>query len=81
MEGRREPKVLSRSALIQYQHECVVSSLTLVHRGYRDRDLKPDTAIMLQFDLKNIGTVTPIRLLGSGGIYDPNRNQNRNQRN
>lgn len=64
--NRKEPKLLVRSGTINYNHECMITSLTVIHEGYRDRDLKPDTKVLLQFNFKNLGTFSPINIIGSG---------------
>lgn len=69
----RTPRVLSRAITVQHHHDCLITTLSVIRTGFRDEDLKPDTKVLLQFNLKNIGNVAPIQLLGSGGLYNPNR--------
>ena len=59
-------RVFSRAGVIQYNHECLITTISVIHNAYRDRDLKPDTKVLLQLDFKNLGTLTPINILGLG---------------
>lgn len=52
--------ILATFAGIAYEDDCFKSSLNLYRSHYRDRDIKPDTGFMLQFNLKNLGTFTPV---------------------
>ncbi len=52
--------ILATFAGIKYEDDCFKSSLNLYRSHYRDRDIKPDTGFMLQFNLKNLGTFTPV---------------------
>lgn len=61
------PRVLSRAGILQYNHECLITTISVIHTGYRDRDLRPDTKVLLQLDFKNLGSITPINILGLGG--------------
>lgn len=63
---KKAPRVLERSGTINYNHECLITTLTVAHTGYRDRDLKPDTKVMLQLNFKNLGTISTgnIQFLG-----------------
>lgn len=71
----RPPSLLSRAITAQHHHDCVITTLSVIRTTFRDKDLKPDTKVMLQFNLKNIGNVAPIQLLGSGGLYNPSSDQ------
>ncbi len=44
---------------IQYEDDCFTSKFQVFKTHYRDRDIKPDTGFLLQFSLKNLGTLTP----------------------
>ena len=52
--------ILATFAGIKYEDDCFKSSLNLYRSHYSDRDIKPDTGFMLQFNLKNLGTFTPV---------------------
>lgn len=54
----KRPRVLERTVAIAYNHECLITTVSVVHTGYRDRDLKPDTKVMLQLNFKNLGTIS-----------------------
>lgn len=72
----RPPSLQSRAITAQYHHECVIATLSIIRTTFRDKDFRPDTKVMLQFNLKNIGNVAPIQLLGSGGMHNPSTGQN-----
>jgi LPS-assembly protein len=63
----KDPRVLARAGVIQYHHECLVTTISIVRTGYRDRDLRPDTKVLLQLDFKNLGSFAPINILGLAG--------------
>lgn len=74
---RHRSHLLSRSIAVSHHHDCVTTTLTVVRTGFRDKDLKPDTRVLLQFNLKNIGNIAPIQILGTGGgsSYSPDKQQ------
>lgn len=74
----KTPRVLSRAGIIQYNHECLITSISVIHNAYRDRDLRPDTKVLIQFDFKNLGTLTPINILGLGGGSNNSSSNNNN---
>ncbi|WP_032112116.1 LPS-assembly protein LptD [Candidatus Paracaedibacter symbiosus] len=57
-------RVLSRSVMLAHENECLKTTLSVVRLGYSDRDLRPDTRVMLQLTFKNLGTVMPLNING-----------------
>lgn len=43
-----------------YQNDCFQMSLGIYRTHFRDRDLRPDTGFLLEFNFKNLGTFKPI---------------------
>lgn len=59
-----EPSLLSHGIIFTHENECLATSLSVTRSGFRDRDIRPDTKILLQLTFKNLGTVTPISING-----------------
>jgi LPS-assembly protein len=59
-------RLLNRTISLRHENDCLTSTLSLIRIGFRDRDLKPDTRIILQLDFKNLGTVYPVNISGVG---------------
>lgn len=66
--GKNDIKVLSRGIVLTHQNECLTTSLSVVHLGYKDRDIRPDTRVMLQLTFKNLGTMTPVKMDGYSNL-------------
>lgn len=64
---RQSVQLLNRSVSLRHENECLTSTISFIRTGFRDRDLRPDTRIVLQLDFKNLGTVYPVNINGVGG--------------
>ncbi len=42
-----------------YQNDCFQLSIGFYHTQYRDRDIHPDSGVLLQFNFKNLGAFKP----------------------
>jgi LPS-assembly protein len=49
--------LLSRSAQLNYHHQCIIMSLGYSRSNYKDRDLKPSHTFLLSVDFKNLGSI------------------------
>ena len=58
--SRLEKNAKAYMASAAYQNECFQLSFGAYRTQYRDRDLRPDSGIMIQFSFKNLGTFTPM---------------------
>lgn len=59
-------RALSQHIFASYSNDCFVISTTVYKTSYRDRDLRPDTGVLLQFSFKNLGG---LNFGSSGGRY------------
>ncbi|AIK96786.1 LPS-assembly protein LptD [Candidatus Odyssella acanthamoebae] len=65
---RQSIELLNRTVSIKHETECLISTFSVIRTGFRDRDLKPDTKIILQLDFKNLGSIYPVNISGVGGV-------------
>lgn len=66
--SRQSVRILNRSISLRHTNECLVTTFSVVRTGFRDRDLRPDTKILLQLDFKNLGTIYPVNISNIGGL-------------
>lgn len=59
-----QEQLLSRGLNLSHANECLITTLSIARSGYQDRDLRPNTIIMLQLTFKNLGMITPINING-----------------
>lgn len=70
LSGDQSVRLLSREIALKHENECLISTFSVIRTGFRDRDFKPDTRIILQLDFKNLGTISPVNISGVGGLRD-----------
>ncbi len=58
--SRIERSARAYMASAVYENDCFQMSLGFYHTGYHDRDIKPDTGALLQFNFKNLGSFKPL---------------------
>ena len=56
---RIQKGVLASFIGVAYEDDCFTSKFSFYRSHYRDRDIRPDTGFLLQFNLKNLGSFTP----------------------
>ncbi len=56
---RIQKGVLASFIGVTYEDDCFTSKFSFYRSHYRDRDIRPDTGFLLQFNLKNLGSFTP----------------------
>lgn len=61
---RRQRSVLSHTVSALYHDECFRMTVSAFKTRSSDRDIRPNSGIMLQFDFKNLGSVSPLGALG-----------------
>ncbi len=62
--SRLEKNARAHMASAVYQNDCFQLSFGVYRTQFRDRDIRPDTGVLLQFNFKNLGTFKPF---SSGG--------------
>ena len=60
-------QLLSRTFTLTHANECLITNLSVSRSGYTDRDLKPNTIVMVQLIFKNLGMITPVNFNGLEG--------------
>lgn len=59
-----ESSLLSHGIIFTHENECLATNLSVTRTRFQDRDIRPDTKVLLQLTFKNLGTVTPISVNG-----------------
>jgi LPS-assembly protein len=45
---------------VSYENDCFKVTAGVYKTGYRDRDIRPDSGFLVQFNFKNLGTIQPL---------------------
>lgn len=71
---RGSVSLLSRTFTLSHVNECLTTNFSLIRSGYNDRDLRPNTIVMVQLIFKNLGMITPVNynvLQGGMTVFQP----------
>jgi LPS-assembly protein len=61
---RHQRGSLSRSVSAVYQDECFQATITAFRSRSSDRDIRPSSGFIVQFDFKNLGSINPLNIVG-----------------
>jgi LPS-assembly protein len=59
-----EKQILSRTLDVTYHNECIKVITKLFKNSYTDRDIKPNSGVLVQIVFKNLGSFNPISAFG-----------------